>query len=241
MNTDRIRRRKLYESVEERLEEDILSGRLREGDVLPPERELMERFGVGRPAVREALFSLQKKGVVSVGSGERTRVTAPDPGAQLDDLSGAVRHFLVKPDGLKALHELRIFLEGGLAREAARRASEADIERLEAALLANKRAIGDKAAFERTDNVFHMTLAEISGNPLFVRIHAAIIGWLSGQRAVALQHPEVEETSYALHERIFEAVARRSPEQAEAAVRASLDNVEALYWGARAREAAGVH
>jgi len=240
MGSDTIRRQKLYEAVEARLVEDILDGRLKVGDVLPPERELMQRFGVGRPAVREALFSLQKKGLVTVGNGERTRVCAPDPTALLGDLSVAVRHYLSRPDGLKALHNLRIFLETGLARDAARRATDADIARLERALLANKAAIGDKAAFERTDNTFHMTLAEISGNPLFVHIHAAIIQWLSDQRTVALQHPDVEESSYMMHERIFRAIAKRSADQAESAVRASLDNVDALYRAAFARQAAAL-
>lgn len=240
MASDVIRRQKLYEAVEARLVEDILEGRLKVGDALPPERELMQRFGVGRPAVREALFSLQKKGLVTVGNGERTRVCAPDPTALLGDLSVAVRHYLSRPDGLKALHDLRMFLETGLAREAARRASDSDIARLERALLANKASIGDKAAFESTDNAFHMTLAEITGNPLFVQVHAAVIQWLADQRTVALEHPEVEESSYAMHERIFRAIAKRSPDQAENAVRASLDNVDALYRAAYTRQAAAL-
>jgi DNA-binding FadR family transcriptional regulator len=85
-----------------------------------------------------------------------------------------------------------------------------------------------------------MTLAEISGNPLFVHIHAAIIQWLSDQRTVALQHPDVEESSYAMHERIFRAIAKRSADQAESAVRASLDNVDALYRAAFAQQAAAL-
>lgn len=240
MADDVVRRQKLYEGVEARLIDDILEGRFKVGDALPPERELMQRFGVGRPAVREALFSLQKKGLVSISNGERTRVQAPDPSIILDDLSLAVRHYLSRPDGMKALHDLRIFLETGLARQAARRASASDVERLERALLANKAAIGDKAAFESTDNAFHMTLAEISGNPLFVQIHAAVIRWLGDQRTVALRHPEVEDSSYAMHERIFRAIERRSPDQAESAVRASLDNVDALYRAACAQQAAAL-
>jgi DNA-binding FadR family transcriptional regulator len=49
-----IRRRKIYEDVAGRLEGLIHEGRYRPGDQLPSERELMQMFGVGRPAVREA-------------------------------------------------------------------------------------------------------------------------------------------------------------------------------------------
>ena len=51
--------------------------RVRSGGRLPSEKELMERFGVGRPAVREALFILQQQGLVEIASGARARVTAP--------------------------------------------------------------------------------------------------------------------------------------------------------------------
>ena len=64
--TTLIRRRKLYEEVADRIEDMIRSGRFRPGDSLPSERELSEMFGVGRNAVREALFALQKIGIVNV-------------------------------------------------------------------------------------------------------------------------------------------------------------------------------
>ena len=72
-----IRRRRLYEEVALRIEEMIREGRFEVGDSLPAERELMAELGVGRSAVREALASLARMGLVSVNSGERARVTAP--------------------------------------------------------------------------------------------------------------------------------------------------------------------
>ena len=58
-----ILRRRLYEDVEMRLEAEITSGRVRAGDAIPSERDLMKRFGVGRPAIREAILSLSRKGL----------------------------------------------------------------------------------------------------------------------------------------------------------------------------------
>ena len=64
-NPDRIIRRKLSDQVLDRLRDMILSGEVKPGDPLPSERSLMERFGVGRPAVREALQALHQNGLIT--------------------------------------------------------------------------------------------------------------------------------------------------------------------------------
>jgi len=240
MTGDIVRRRKLYEEVEARIEEDILRGRLKEGDTLPSEREMMERFGVGRPAVREAIFSLKKKGLVDVRNGERTRVVRMRPSAVLEELGAAARRYVAQPDGLKALHELRTFLEIGLAREAARRATRDDIRMLKARLQANEAAADDPSEFGRTDRDFHLTLAEISGNPLFAEIHRVIVEWLQGQQDVVLEARETVETSLKWHREIVDAIVQASPDRAEAAIRASLHNVDETYWQrVQAKQTAG--
>ena len=74
--TTLIRRRKLYEEVAARIEDMIRNGRFRPGDSLPSERELSEMFGVGRNAVREALFALQKIEIVRLsGSSSAPRLS----------------------------------------------------------------------------------------------------------------------------------------------------------------------
>src|SRR5262249_56598459 len=83
-----IGRGKLYEEVADRLEAMINEGAYLPGDRLPSERELMKRYGVGRPAVREALFALQKMGLVAVSSGERAQVTRPTPRIVVESLAG---------------------------------------------------------------------------------------------------------------------------------------------------------
>ena len=73
-----LRRVKLYEQVSERLEQRIRDQDIGPGEELPSERELMREFGVGRPAIREALFHLQKMGLVELKAGARAKVVAPD-------------------------------------------------------------------------------------------------------------------------------------------------------------------
>ena len=63
-----IKRPRLSDLIVKCLETEIHTGVHRIGETLPSERELMRRYDVGRPAVREALFTLSKRGIVEVRS-----------------------------------------------------------------------------------------------------------------------------------------------------------------------------
>ena len=73
-HSEPIVRRKLSDEVAVRLKNLVVSGILRPGDEMPSERELIGRFGVGRPAIREAMQALANMGLVAVSHGERARV-----------------------------------------------------------------------------------------------------------------------------------------------------------------------
>src|SRR5690242_7335198 len=138
-----IRRRRLYEDVASGLEAMIRDGALSAGDALPSERDLTQQFGVGRTAVREALFHLQKMGLIELRSGERAKVTRPTPEVVVDSLAGAARHMLTEPDGIRKFQDARTFFEVGLARHAAKHATESDLRALAEALDHNRQCIGD--------------------------------------------------------------------------------------------------
>jgi len=225
-----IRRRRLYEDVASGLEAMIRDGALAPGDALPSERALTVQFGVGRTAVREALFHLQKMGVIELKSGERARVTRPTPEVVVESLAGAARHMLAEPDGVRQFQEARAFFEVGLARHAAKHATAADIKALAAALEANRQSIGDLAKFERTDVAFHYVLALIPRNPIFTALHSAIAEWLVEQRHVTLTYPGNNKLAYRAHKAITDAIVARDPDRAERMVRAHLDHVAKSYW-----------
>ncbi len=65
----RIRPPRVAELVASRLRDDILTGRLKEGDVLPSQESLFAEFGVSPPAVREAIHILESDGLISVRRG----------------------------------------------------------------------------------------------------------------------------------------------------------------------------
>lgn len=225
-----IRRRRLYEEIEQRLEDEITSGRLRIGDTMPSERELMQRYGVGRPAVREALLALGRKGLVRVGAGERTRVSKPTLGAVVEGVSGAVSMLLATPEGIRDLQHARRFFECALARQAAADADRAAIARLADRLAANRAALGDPAGFERTDVEFHYELALVAGNPIFPSLHQATVGWLTQQRTISLMQPGALRAAWRFHARVYEAIAAHDPDEAERAMREHLQAVERFYW-----------
>lgn len=235
-----IPRRKLYEDVAARLEAMIQEGRYAPGDQLPSERDLMKLFGVGRPAVREALFALQKMGLVAVNSGERARVTAPSPKVVFDSLAGTARHLLATADGVRHFQEARTMFEAGLARHAAEHATQTDLRELKSALDANRQALGNVAAFERTDVAFHYLLALIPRNPIFTALHQAIIAWLTEQRTISLQQSGQNLIAYRAHEAIYDAIAARNPDGAERAVRSHLAQVARTYWKIREGNHGGI-
>lgn len=233
-----VERSKLSDQVAARLEREIVRGERAVGDRLPSERELMRQFGVGRPAVREALFALQKKGLVQVSSGTRALITEPTPDILVAELSGAAGRMLESAGGERHFLEARRFFEVGLARFAARNATERDLARLEAALEANRAAIGDREAFEETDIEFHFVLAEIPRNPIFPALHQAMVEWLINQRHTTLRVPGQVETAYKAHERIYKSVAAGDPDRAERAMEAHLKQLYRVYEELRG-EAAG--
>jgi GntR family transcriptional regulator, sialic acid-inducible nan operon repressor len=228
-----VRRRKLYEEIVEKIQELMLDGRLAPGDQLPSERDLMLRFQVGRTAVREALFALNRMGLISLQNGERALVTRPTPRMLLNELSGAVRHMLAAPDGVRHFQNARALFETALARDAATHASAEDIGRLEAALKRNREALGNADAFIASDVAFHYVLAEMPRNPIFTALHAAIAEWLQEQRATSVHEHGSPDAACRAHERIFQAVAARDPDAAERAMREHLDEVGRFYWQAR--------
>ena len=223
-----IRRHRLWEEVAHRLEAMIQDGTFPPGTLLPPERELMRLFDVGRPSIREALFALHRMGLVRVSTGERASVTTPTPDTLIAHLSGAARAFLARGEGVAHFQEARTLFESGIARLAAGRATDADVATLRRALEANAAARGDSQKFEQTDVAFHYVLAQITANPIFTAVHEALVDWLTSQRTIALRMPDAEAVALAGHRRIFEAVAARDAEAAGAAMQQHLREIARL-------------
>jgi GntR family transcriptional repressor for pyruvate dehydrogenase complex len=226
----RVRPKRLYEDVAAELMRLIRNATYPAGEALPTERELMEMFGVGRPAVREALFSLSKMGLVEVRSGMAARVTKPTADRLIGELSGVASLLLADDDGIRMFQDARKSFEVSLARYAAEFATAADIERLEQALIENRAGIGDLERFAESDVAFHFELALIRRNALFIALQKAVVEWLTEQRHVALQAEGEDAIAFKAHKAVFDAIARHDPDKAQRAMTSHLDQIVGVYW-----------
>lgn len=225
-----IQRRKLYQEVEQRLLQRIRSGEIAPGQQLPSERDLMELFGVGRPAVREALQSLERSGIVEIAHGERARVVVPSAESLIAQIAGGARHLLrTQPDTLQHLKDARLFLEAGMARLAAERATDDDVARLRQRLDEHRAALTQLDRFVERDMAFHREIARISGNPIFPAIVEALFRWAGEYYQAIVRAPGVEDVTLAEHQRLFDAIAARDPAAAERAMREHLLRSSELY------------
>ena len=119
---------------------------------------------------------------------------------------------------------------------AARNATASEVAGLQQALEANKAAIGDKALFIVTDIAFHLELAKIAHNVIFLALHDQISEWLREQRVVTLTASDQEEIAYSAHDAIYKAVAARDQDGAEDAMRAHMEQLASTFWLQRNNE-----
>lgn len=229
-HSEPIVRRKLSDEVFARLKRLITSGELNPGDEMPSERELMERFGVGRPAIREAMQALANMGLVAISHGERAKVLKLTAQSILKQVDGAAKIMLSSSkDSLEHLKSARIFFERGMVREAAEKASQADIDRLNEVLQRQRSLLGDADGFIDADMEFHVQIATISGNPIYAAVSAAMLGWLKEYHTEMLIWTGKEKYTLAEHEKIIDRIAARDPAGAEREMIKHLERSRALY------------
>jgi GntR family transcriptional regulator, sialic acid-inducible nan operon repressor len=227
---DRIIRRKLSDEVFDRLKRLITGGELRPGDMMPSERELMDRFGVGRPAIREAMQALAGLGLISIQHGERARVleiTAQSIIRQVDQTA----HIMLSRSSasLEHLKNSRLFFERGMVREAAVKATAMDVAGLRAAVGDQHKSLGKAEAFIAADMRFHTEIAAISGNPIFAAVSEAMLGWLKEYHAEMLFREGKERLTIAEHEEIIGHIEARNADAAEDALVKHLERSRSLY------------
>lgn len=225
-----IRPKKLHEQAAERVQALILERQLKPGDRLPSERELQTMFGIGRPAVREALLLLERSGLIVLRGGSPATVADADPESIIREMGMAVEHFLSNPQGVKELQMARRLLECGLVRRAAQLRSDGDLALMLDILEKSKNALGDKKTFELLDVEFHFAIVQISGSRLFNVVFQATHEWLRQQRNTAIYRPDMAEVAMGYHHRIYKAIEERDSDAAAKAMNDHLDKVEQAFW-----------
>jgi GntR family transcriptional regulator, transcriptional repressor for pyruvate dehydrogenase complex len=168
-----VRVPRVYEQIVAHIERAIFERRLQQGDKLPPERQLTQQFGASRVAVREALRTLELRGLVEVRQGAAGGYFIRDLDARpvCRDLATLLRLGRLTR---AHIHEARLAIEPELARLAAQRASEADLKTLRSAL---DEAETPSACSPRVaDGAVHRAIAEAAHTPVLALLAHALSG-----------------------------------------------------------------
>jgi len=218
-----VKTSRLFEQIVQQVEDSILKGQLKPGDQLPAERDLAQRFGVSRTAVREAVKTLREKGLVEAYSGRGTFVTNGTSQAIRQSLDLMIR--INQQEGSANLAELRLVLEPEIAGLAASRIEEQLLSTMRESVSVMDRNLRDPDAYVEADLDFHLALAEAAGNPLILSLLDSIVGLLREQRSRIFNVKGGPERGQFHHKRILAAVEQRDSEAAREAMRAHLQQV----------------
>jgi GntR family transcriptional regulator, transcriptional repressor for pyruvate dehydrogenase complex len=209
---------RLYQEIVEQIQQQIVSGALKPGDQIPAERDLAERFGVSRTAVREAIKSLTEKGLIEVFVGRGTFVTHLSPDRVVESMTLLLRN---EPHNVASLQEARELLDVPTARMAAQRRSDAHVARLRAiqAEIEEERSISPRLVDGDTE--FHVEVARASGNPVLVLLSQTIMALLRSER-MHREDYSIVPSAIASHREIIDAIADRDGDRAAHAMMSHL-------------------
>jgi GntR family transcriptional repressor for pyruvate dehydrogenase complex len=221
---------RLSDAIGEHIEQLIVDGTLRPGNVLPAERELSKRLHVSRPSLREALLKLEARGLLRAGRGGSLAVTDVSAPTITDPLVHLLHHHA---KAAQDVQEVRHGLEAMAAYHAAINATEADRRKLRK--IFSKMPIDggkhDALADADIDTEFHMTIAEASKNVALVHIVHGIFNLLrtSSHRARDLLYQQAGNIPILReqHAAILNAILARDPEAARSAAQLHFAFVQA--------------
>jgi GntR family transcriptional repressor for pyruvate dehydrogenase complex len=189
---------KVFQDVVEQIQEAIFDGRLETGQTLPAERELKTMFNISRGTLREALRVLEQKGLIEIklGVGGGSVVKTVDTEQVSESLGLLIRSQKVS---LNHLAQFREDVEGIIASHAAKKHTKKDIQTLHLLLdraggcVAKGRS--QRNAFLNIDKQIHMTMADITGNPIYISVLHSIHDNIHQyyDRFLSMEEPELQE------------------------------------------------
>ncbi len=219
-----IKRTKVSEDIVNQIKRLISEGKLKPGDKLPPERELIKQLGVSRPSLREALNALVALGLLEVRQAKRTYVRSVTS-KLIEDPIG----LLIKADEQKIfdLIDVRKAIETWSAYHAAQKASKEDVEKLETLVKQMQKAFEEGRSWEKEDADFHLAIAQATHNTIQVHIMSGIYDLLKQSMVKVFVNRDQVRRLIDHHHQIFLAIKNRSPEKARKKTLDHLNFVEA--------------
>jgi GntR family transcriptional repressor for pyruvate dehydrogenase complex len=225
----RTQKRTVYEKVMHEIRSSIISGKLKPGDKLPPERELAKMLNVSRASVREAIKMLAAEGLVEIKHGQGVFINGMD---NPDLLIKKIANFkIVDDETIREFLEIRRVLEIHAAELAAKRASDDQIKQIYELIIETRRLLREKEGsnlllLAEHDNKFHRLLAESTGNKTLVQIMSSLLDLLLEVRMRCLKIEGRPLKSLNEHEKIAKALLSRNPKAAMEAMEYHIKSVE---------------
>lgn len=236
MPIEAVDSRRLYRRIADQIAQLIERGEYASGARLPPERDLARQLGVSRPSVREALIALEVEGYVEVRVGS---------GVYVSKAKRAARHDALPSDsGPFELIRARSLVEAECAALAARNATREQVRAIDRAIDAMEAARGNARVPLSHDRLFHLRIAEASGNSALALVVKTL--WLqrTGPLFLRLEHhfdtPALWGLAIREHRAIAKAIARGDAAGARAAMRRHMREAARRFsasWERRKRDA----
>lgn len=207
-----VKRLNVTDSIVNQIKELVLEGKLKKGDKLPPERELMNLFEVGRPSLREALKVLEAQGLIKKTQ-QGTLISGNHNKFFMDSL---MFQLYFSSAEWKDIFEARIFLEKELTYLATQRATDEDLGNIEKTIFDLEEAIkvNNMEAYVSANLLFHKTIAKASNNLVMYHLYRSINNLVKLVQEKALTANGVMHDTLQFHKDIFEAMKTRNTEVA---------------------------
>lgn len=202
------------------IQEAIRSGELKMGDVLPSEKELVDKFGIGRSSVREGIRILETIGILEVKHGKGTYIVDNFVESLFNMLG-----FSLVGDNLSYFLAARRVLECGSIKMVYGRLTTNDIDELE--VLANKLSPKNQLKDNIVnDYLFHSKLIRHTGNTMLIRIYSMIENLLHELMEKLMGYEDIIEDARSAHLEIVKSLRSDNPNDAEQAMGSHLDRVD---------------
>jgi DNA-binding FadR family transcriptional regulator len=215
---------RLHGAIARDLGLQIVSGRLKPGDILRCEREASDRLQVSRTAYREGVRMLAAKGLVEARPKAGTRVSPPERWHLLDpDVLSWIFEFEPEYRLLHCLFELRRIVEPEAAALAAMRRTQVDLNAMKSALEGMKKYTLAIQAGRVADQNFHSALLRATGNDFIVSLISGVAAAVSWTTIFKQRHRPLSRNPVPDHERVYEAVKAQDTEAAREAMSKLVD------------------
>lgn len=211
-----VKSNKLSDNIAEQIRTAILEGKLKPGDKLPSEKQLIETFGVSKATLREALRLLEVLGFLEIHQGVSGGAYVVE--VDMKTTQNSLINFLHFQNlSLRDLFEVRFIIEPHIARKAALSIKEEDLKRLKKLIEECDYILKHDIPIESRKNEieFHRIIGSVTGNPILLIILDFVENLFIDAKEILQPSKKFSEKVLKAHKRIYKALVERNPQKAQ--------------------------